>query len=100
MRWEDKYANGYPVINDARGVILPDVANPYWAEPETSYDLSFSYRRKIVRRYDWTAQLNLRNVQNWNSDRVTTIRTQPDGSPARVRFDPPLQVLLTNTFQF
>lgn len=100
MRWEDKYANGYPIINDARGVILPDVAHPYWAEPETSYDLSFSYRRKIARRYDWTGQLNLRNVQNWNSDRVTTIRTQPDGSPARVRFDPPLQVLLTNTIQF
>jgi hypothetical protein len=34
------------------------------------------------------------------SDNVTAIRFQPDGSVARVRFDPPLQVLLTNTFRF
>jgi hypothetical protein len=31
---------------------------------------------------------------------VTASRYQPDGSVARVRFDPPLQVYLTNTVRF
>lgn len=65
-----------------------------------SYDLTLGYRRRVLRDKDWTAQLNLRNLQNWSSDKVTAVRHQPDGSVARVRFDPPLQVLLTNTFKF
>ncbi|MEQ1731953.1 MAG: hypothetical protein ABL982_26570 [Vicinamibacterales bacterium] len=100
VRWEDVYATGYPILNDPRGLILPDVAHPYFSEPATSVDLTFGYRRRILQRYDWTAQLNVRNVQNWGSDGVSTIRTQPDGSAARVRFDPPFQMLLTNTFRF
>ena len=100
VRWEDVYATGFPSLNDPRGFIVPDVAHPYFSEPATSIDLTFGYRRKILQRYDWTAQLNVRNVQNWGSDGVTTIRTQPDGSAARVRFDPPFQMLLTNTFKF
>jgi hypothetical protein len=100
VRWEDVYATGFPTLNDPRGFILPDVAHPYFSEPALSFDLTFGYRRKILNRYDWTGQLNVRNVQNWGSDGVTTIRTQPDGSAARVRFDPPFQMLLTNTFRF
>ncbi len=100
VRWEDVYATGFPTLNDPRGFILPDVANPYFSEPATSVDLTFGYRRRIMAHYDWTGQLNVRNVQNWGSDGVTTIRTQPDGSAARVRLDPPFQVLLTNTFRF
>ncbi|MDO8544028.1 MAG: hypothetical protein Q7S40_26600, partial [Opitutaceae bacterium] len=100
LRWEDQYALGYPIINDPRGLVLPDVYNPYWSEREMSYDLTLGYRRRVRRDTDWTAQLNVRNLQNWNSDEITVVRRQPDGSPARVRFDPPLQVLLTNTFKF
>ena len=94
------YATGYPLLNDPRGLILPDVAHPYLAEPEWSYDLTLGYRRRILGDKDWTAQLNFRNLQNWTSDRVTAVRHQPDGTVARVRFDPPLQVLLTNTVRF
>ena len=65
-----------------------------------SYDLTLGYRRRILGNRDWTAQLNVRNLQNWRSDRVTAVRHQPDGSIARVRFDPPLQILLTNTVRF
>ncbi len=100
VRWEDQYAAGYPQLDDPRGLILPDVRNPYLVEAELSYDLSLGYRRKIFGNKDWTAQLNLRNLQNWSSDKVTAVRFQPDGSIARVRFDPPFQVLLTNTFRF
>lgn len=65
-----------------------------------SYDLILGYGRRILGNKDWTAQLNVRNLQNWRSDSVTAVRIQPDGTPARVRFDPPLDVLLTNTFRF
>jgi hypothetical protein len=100
VRWEDQYAGGYPIISDPRGLLLPDVRNPYLVDAETSYDLTLGYRRKIFGNKDWTAQLNIRNLQNITSDRVTAVRFQPDGSAARVRFDPPFQVLLTNTFRF
>lgn len=100
VRWEDRYATGYPLLDDPRGLILPDIAHPYLSDTETSYDLSFGYRRRILGGRDWTVQLNLRNLQNWAGDAVTAIRRQPDGSVARVRFDPPLQVLLTNTVKF
>lgn len=100
VRWEDVYATGYPLINDPRGLILPDVFNPYLADQQVSYDLTIGYRRRIMGDKDWSVQLNVRNLQNWFSDKVTAVRHQPDGTVARVRFDPPLQVLLTNTVRF
>jgi hypothetical protein len=99
IRWEDTYAAGYPIFVDSRGVIQPDLKKPHWAPTQTSYDLTLGYRRRILGK-EWTAQLNVRNLQNWTSDKVSAIRYQPDGSVARVRFDPPFQVLLTNTFKF
>lgn len=100
VRWEDTYATGYPILNDPRGLILPDILHPYLADTETSYDLTLGYRRRVMGDKDWTAQLNIRNLQNWGSDSVAAVRHQPDGTIARVRFQPPLQVLLTNTFRF
>ncbi|MES2695219.1 MAG: TonB-dependent receptor plug domain-containing protein [Verrucomicrobiota bacterium] len=99
-RWEDRYAGGYPIINDPRGIILPDIYNPYRVDSELSYDLTFGYRRRIFGNRDWTAQLNIRNLQNLSGDEVTAVRFQPDGSVARVRYDPPLQIFLTNTVKF
>ncbi len=100
VRWEDSYANGYPILNDPRGLILPDVLHPYLAETAMSYDLTLGYRRRIMGNKDWTAQVNVRNLQNMFSDTLTTVRRQPDGTSARVRYDPPFQVLVTNTFRF
>lgn len=100
VRWEDSYAQGYPLIIDPRGLVLPDVNHAYRAPREMSFDLMLGYRRRVLQSKEWTAQLNVRNLQNWNSDAITVSRRQPDGSPARVRFDPPLQVILTNTFRF
>jgi hypothetical protein len=100
MRWEDSFATGYPTLNDPRGLVLPDVFHPYFADEELNYDLTLGYRRRILGNKDWTAQVNIRNLQNIRSDKVTAVRHQPDGSVARVRFDPPFQVLLTNTFRF
>jgi hypothetical protein len=100
IRWEDKYAAGYPIINDPRGIVLPDLRHAHYASPQTSYDLTLGYRRRILGNKDWTVQLNFRNLQNWFGDKYTAIRYQPDGSVARIRFDAPMQMLLTNTIRF
>jgi hypothetical protein len=100
VRWEDRYATGFPLFVDENDISQPDVVNPYFSDQTMSYDLTLGYRRRILRNKDWTAQLNVRNLQNWFSDTVSPARHQPDGSVARARFDPPLQVLLTNTFRF
>lgn len=100
VRWQDVYATGYPIISDPRGVILPDIAHPFFSEPEISYDLTFGYRRRILQNVNWTSQINIRNLQNWDGEKFSAIRHQPDGSVARVRFDPPFQLLWTNTFRF
>ena len=48
----------------------------------------------------WDIQLNLRKLQNIGSDEVSVITAQPDGSAARVRWDPAFQFQLTNTFRW
>ena len=99
-RWQDRFAAGYPLINDLRGIIIPDVNHPYYGKAEWSFDLMLGYRRRILGDRDWSSQINVRNLQNLYSDTVSTVRFQPDGTFARVRFDPPLQVLWTNTVRF
>lgn len=100
VRWEDRFAAGYPIFVDAAGVIQPDLRHPWFAPPQTSYDFFAGYRRRILGDRDWTVQLNVRNLQNLHSDKLTASRYQPDGTVARARFDPPLQVFLTNTIRF
>lgn len=103
VRWEDEFAGGYPIIVDSvSGLVLPEVANPYMGKAETSVDLNVGYRRKIhlFGDIDWRMQLNVRNLQNWDSDKVNITRYQPDGSAARARYAAPRQVWLTNTFAF
>jgi hypothetical protein len=100
-RWEDTYAAGYPITVDPdSGLVLPDVANAFFAEKELSLDLTMGYRRKLFDRVDWRMQINVRNLQNLDNDNVNIIRFQPDGTAARARFAPPSQIWLTNTFSF
>ena len=103
VRYEDQFAGGYPLINDVdRGLVLPDTDNPWLSKRKASFDMSLGYRRKldILGGVDWRMQINMRNLQNVRNDEVETIRFQPDGTPARVRFSAPAQYWLTNTFSF
>ncbi len=100
VRWQDRYAYGYP-LDEIGGIIVPDVANPYMSATQTNVDLNFRYRRNIMgNRVTMITQLNIKNINNWKSDKVSIIRVQPDGSPARARIDPPREIFLTTTFQF
>jgi hypothetical protein len=99
-RWQSDNAVGYPLIEREDGVVQPDITRPWFNEDVYNFDLTFSYRRKITDKIDWIIQANIRNLQNLENDEVSTIRRQPNGDIARVRFDPPSQYLLTNTFRF
>ncbi len=99
-RWQDDSAAGFPVFFDETlGFYQPDVENPWRDETDLAIDLTFGYRKKIG-DVDWRLQLNLRNVHNWDNTDVDITRFQPDGRPARARFAPPRQILLTNTFRW
>jgi hypothetical protein len=98
-RWEDSYAYGYP-LTELNGIIIPDVTNPYMSDTESFVDVWFGYRKKIFNDVMWIVQLNIRNINNWDSDNVSVVRVQPDGSPARARFDPPREIFITSTFKF
>ena len=99
-RWQSDNSVGFPLIPSADGLIIPDIANPWLNEDVYNYDLTFAYRKKITDKINWTIQLNIRNLQNLRNDNYSTIRRQPNGDVARIRYDPPSQFLLTNTFRF
>ena len=103
MRWQSEAAIGYPLIwkevIPGTEILVGDVENPYMGEEEYSFDLSMGYNKRFE-KLNWQVQLNLRNLQNINSDEVSVITAQPDGSPAKVRWDPPFQWQITNTFRW
>lgn len=105
-RYQTEAAIGYPLIDyspdalNGDSITIGDVNNPWWSDEELSFDAMIGYSRKINRKINWSIQLNLRNLQNISSDELTVISAQPDGSPGRVRWDPPFQFQLTNTFRW
>lgn len=99
-RWQGKFAIGYPLLDRGGGLVVQDIAKPYWSEEVLGLDLRAGYRCTVFRNIDWTIQLNIQNVNNWNSRNLTTLRAQPNGAAARVRFDPPREIFVTNTFRF
>ncbi|MDA0349726.1 MAG: TonB-dependent receptor plug domain-containing protein [Verrucomicrobia bacterium] len=99
-RWQSDNAVGFPLIEREDGVVQADITRPWRNEDVYNFDLTFAYRKKITDKINWTVQLNIRNLQNLRNDDLSTVRVNPDGKIARVRFDPPSQFLLTNTFRF
>jgi len=100
-RWQDDSAAGFPIFfDDALGFYQPDVENPWRDEDDLAIDLTFGYRKKIMGDVDWRIQVNMRNVHNWDNADVDITRYQPNGQPARARFAPPRQILISNTFRF
>jgi hypothetical protein len=99
VRWQDKYALGYPTRFNPDRSIFVDVENPYWGSDDLNVDLWVGYTRKIFSdKIDWRVQLNARNVIG-DSDPIA-ITVQPDGSAAATRLPPEQRFYLTNTFSF
>jgi len=99
IRWQDKYALGYPVSRNPDGSVLVDIRNPYWGDADTNVDAWVSYSRKIYRdKIKWKVQVNARNVIG--SEDPIAVSVQPDGSTAVTRIPPEKRFYLTNTFEF
>lgn len=66
VRWQDRVATGYPVVNDPVLGLVTDISHPFWGPSQTTYDGWLSYQRKLWRGVNWKVQLNIRNIFNQN----------------------------------
>ena len=102
VRWQDKVAIGYPVINVPVGTVtfnpLNDVKNPYYGPAETNYDAWIGYSYRLPRNIRWSMQLNVRNLGV--NRKLIPVAAQPDGSIAVNRIAEPMTWSLTNKFDF
>lgn len=99
VRWQDRFALGYPTTRKPDGGVLIDVAHPYWASDDLNVDLFASYTRPIFGgRIRWKAQVNVRNAIG--SDSLLPVTVQPWGEVATTRLAPERRWYLTNTFSF
>ncbi|MEX0320884.1 MAG: TonB-dependent receptor plug domain-containing protein [Puniceicoccaceae bacterium] len=103
LRYQDEIAAGYPntevVTESGDSLILPDVQNPYLGPDSLNGDLFLRYRKKF-KNFDWTIQLNARNLYRSDGSDDVPVYINPDGSVAVVRIPVEQQFFLTNTFSF
>ena len=103
LRWQSDAAIGYPLIEDevlpGRSILVGDVNNAYYGDEQLSYDFQCGYSKRFG-KVNWQIQLNLRNLQNLDSNDLDVLVAQPDGSAAKVRWEPPFQWQITNTFRW
>lgn len=86
LRWEDRVGIGYhSAVVDINGtpVETVDVNKPFWGPDTTTVDAWVGYSRKLGGRYNWSVQLNVRNL--FGTDELIPINIQPDGGPAAFR---------------
>lgn len=97
VRWQDKIAYGFPIINDPTYGIVPDIKHPYYGPVDISYDAWLGYGRKF-RKVSWRVQLNVRNIGVGNE--LVPVSAQPDGSVNSWRIRESQTWSLRNTFTF
>lgn len=101
VRWQDKAAVGYPLLlTNSGGTILqtPDLSRPYYAPATWNGDVFVRYSRKLLKKVDWSVQLNLRNYLG-DQDLMPEV-INPDGKWAVVRIPVERTIFVTNTFAF
>lgn len=101
VRWSDRPIIGYGgTLLTLGGGKIPgaDVSHPIMGREEQTFDLWFSYQRKLTRRIDWKAQLNIRNLGVGNE--LLPVQANPDGQVMAWRVRDPQRITLTNTFSF
>lgn len=99
VRWQDKYALGYPTTRKPDGGVIIHIDRPYLGPTDLNVDLSASYSRNVLGgKIRWKAQLNVRNAIG--SDSLLPVTIQPWGEVATTRLAPERRWYLTNTFSF
>lgn len=99
VRWQDKVAIGFPVVDGPNGIRVPDVRHPFYGPAEFNMDSWLKYERRILKdRVHFTVQVNVFNLLN--NDDLIPISTQPDGSIAGYRIPAGRRLELTTRFAF
>jgi outer membrane receptor protein involved in Fe transport len=99
VRWQSKYAIGYPSHRLPNTVPVYDIANPWYGPSDLNVDAFVSYSRKIWGdRIDWKMQLNGTNL--YQARDLIPVTAQPWGQVAIMRTAPEQRWFLTNTFSF
>lgn len=105
VRYRGEGAIGYPLmdydVNEDTNITVPNVNEPYMSQVNWNVDFNAGYRTKIFEdKVTWDLRLHLKNLNNLGSDGLTTFRTNYDGTPANVRWDPPFTARVTSSFKF
>lgn len=101
VRWQDKVAVGYPIVNDAELGYLPDVKHPIYGPAETNVDAWIGYilpKRFLSNKVSCKIQLNIRNV--FDKEDLIPVAAAPDGTFPVVRIPAERTMEVRTTFQF
>jgi len=99
IRWQSKFAMGFPSSRLPNAVAIYDIKNPYYAPADLNVDASIGYSRKILSdRVDWRVQLNGTNL--YKDRDLIPVTAQPWGQVAIMRLAPERRFYLTNIFNF
>ncbi len=99
VRWESPNVAGYSTADPATRELL-------FGTDRTLVDLTLSYRRKIMKRYDWSVQLNIKNLLDNEDVIITKIHREFQGrfldepEVKQYYFENPRRILVTNTISF
>lgn len=97
IRWQSKFAMGFPSSRLPNAAASYDIKNPYYAPADLNVDASIGYSRKSFRdRVDWRVQLNGTNL--YKDRDLIPVTAQPWGQVAIMRLAPERRFYLTNTF--
>jgi len=94
-RWEGKRILGYQY---SAAIDSLDISKPWYGPTDKHIDLWVGYGRKITKKINWRAQINLRNVAE--STKLVPVSLQPDGTKGLSRISEGMSWQLTNTFEF
>lgn len=99
IRWQSKFAVGFPSSRLPNAVAIYDLKNPHYAPADLNVDASIGYSKKIWNdRVDWRVQLNGTNL--YKDRDLIPVTAQPWGQVAIMRLAPERRFYLTNTFGF
>jgi outer membrane receptor for ferric coprogen and ferric-rhodotorulic acid len=99
IRYSGRYAIGYyPIYNAEADAIVADLDSPIYAKSEISYDMWFSYRRKLTSKINGVVQLNLRDL--FAGHRLIPISSNPDGTYGQYRMGATTSWELTTRLEF
>ncbi len=101
LRTQAKAIIGFPLIPNADGQNVSDLANPYYGPSEINVDASIGYTRRFKfygKNMTWNINVNVRNLNA--KDEVIPIAANADGTWGVFRVPPDRTWAVTNSLSF